>query len=340
MTARRLILLPLAGLIAGCATSPASWPVPPDPPVQWPGPPDPPRVRFLGELTRSEDIGPRKSMIDAWREVLYGPAPGSSLAAPQAVAVHPDGHRIAIADTQGACVHVFDLERRTYELRAVCGPGDEPMTSPVAVAWVEDALWFADSGRPAVGILRADGHGRWIAEGQVERPAGMAYCPLNQRCYVADARRHRVLVFRPDGTLASQFGSAGSEPGQFHYPSHVACAPDGTVIVSDSLNFRIQRFSPDGAPLGMFGRKGDAAGDLALPKGVGVDPDGHVWVVDAHFENVQAFTPEGQLLMALGEEGHAPGEFSLPAGIYIDARRRMWVADTYNRRVQVFELLP
>jgi DNA-binding beta-propeller fold protein YncE len=272
------------------------------------------------------------------------------------VAVDAGGDQVAIADTNGRCVHLYDLEAQRYGRIDAVGAPPRPFECPVAVAWADDTLWVADS-KLAIVVRtsrpwahRRDGGGTpsggdaaptWqpIGEGELVRPAGMAYSAANELVYVVDTAAHSVKAFDRSGVMTLSFGEQGAGPGQFNFPSHVACAPDGTLVVSDSLNFRVQRFDAQGAPMGSFGGKGDAAGDLSLPKGVAVDPDGNVWVVDANFENVQAFTPEGNLLMAMGGEGHEPGEFWLPAGVTIDGRRRMWIADTYNRRVQVFELL-
>ncbi|MHC4441714.1 MAG: 6-bladed beta-propeller [Planctomycetota bacterium] len=320
----------------GCSQSAVDILSPPEPPIVWPKSPDAPRIRYLGELTGSQDVRARKSMSQFWNELFHGPTPPKRLTSPYAVAVNAHGNRVAIADTNGACVHVFDLEKQTYDQKVNCG---QPFECPVAVAWANDSLWVADSRLHALAIFDRDGKTRTIGSEMLKRPAGLAYCPANDLCYVTDAGAHAVLAFDKNGRLLRQFGSRGVGLGQFNGPSHVACDADNCLLVVDSLNFRVQKFGLDGTSHGIFGQKGDAAGDFALPKGVAVAPDGNIWVVDAHFENIQGFTPEGKLLMAFGTEGQKPGEFWLPAGICIDTYRRMWVADCYNRRVQVFELL-
>lgn len=353
-------LMTLVITAAGCSQPKRDFLAPPEPAVVWPKSPDQPRVRYLGDLTGSEDIGVKKSFRDAWGEFLYGPRPPMTMATPQAVAVDDTGTKVAVADVSEKCVHLFDLQAKTYkrliEVGASSGQGaaERPKSEqekpdrnspainsfecPVAVCWAGDTLWVADARLHALAIFRPDGSSRWTGGEKLKRPAGIAYCPANQLCYVCDAGAHRVLAFDANGTVVSEFGSHGTGPGQFNVPSHLACGGD-VLVIADSLNFRVQRLSLDGSPIVQFGQKGDAAGEMALPKGVAVGPDGAIWVVDAHFENVQAFTPQGELLMSFGQEGHGPGEFWLPAGICIDGQNRMWIADTYNRRVQVFALI-
>jgi DNA-binding beta-propeller fold protein YncE len=331
----RVVLVSIGMLIAGCAQPAMKFLTPPEPPVVWPAPPDAPRVRYVGQLTGSEDIGAAKSFGEAWDELLYGPKPPSRLVSPHGVAVHAGGNKVAVADANAKCAHVFDLAARKYT--AMARVGGQAMESPAGVCWVKDALWVTDARLHAIAVFDPRQQPRWIGKDKLLRPSGMAYCPVNQLCYVCDTGAHGVRAFDAKGTLVLEFGSHGAGPGQFNYPLHIACGPGESLVVSDALNFRVQRLKLDGTPLGEFGKKGDAAGNLALPKGIAVDGCGTVWVVDANFENVQAFTAEGQLLMAFGQEGHGPGEFWLPTGMCVDAQKRMWVAD--NRRVQVFALL-
>ena len=317
----------------------------------WPPPPEQPRVEYLGEFAGAIQASGNRTFAKAWNEFLYGPENPPSLVTPHAVAMNAGGTHLAVADPNAVCVHVLDLDRQTYRRIDGSPAADILLKCPVGVAWAGEDLYIVDSESHAVmrvaGIdWKADrsesftGSVSLIAQDTLHRPAGIAYNTTNDRLYVTDAKLHSVLVFDRSGLLVKSFGERGGGEGQFNFPSQIACAPDGAVLVADSMNFRVQRFSAEGEFLSAFGQKGDAAGDFALPKSVAVDARGSIWVVDAQFENVQGFTPDGRLLMAIGGEGHGPGEFWLPAGVTIDARKRMWVADSYNRRVQGFQLLP
>jgi sugar lactone lactonase YvrE len=329
----------LLGVVVGCASPAGELLTLARTPVVWPKDPDPPRVRLLGEIASQTELRRKKSFGESFNELLFGREESRRLMNPYAVAVHSDGNRVAVTDTNGGCVHLFDLATQTYSWWDACASATDRLECPVGVAWAGETLCVADSQRHALAIFDAQDKGRWIGSDVLKRPAGVAYCPKNDLLYVSDAAANAIVAFERGGRLVFQFGTRGAGPGQFNVPSQLACGPDGTLVVADSLNFRVQRFALDGAFVGAFGRKGDAAGDLALPKGVAIDADGDLWVVDAQFENVQGFTPDGKLLLAFGQEGQRPGEFWLPAGICIDARRRMWIADSYNRRVQVFEMI-
>lgn len=343
MSGLRVAILMLLTLMVGCQQTGRQFMVSNTMGRAWPSPPDPARVRYVDELTSARDVNPRIEASEVWNELLYGPKPPAALVNPSGVAVHPLRTQVAVADPQGKCVHVFDWTKRQYAAITTVDSSEDLVESPVSAVWVQSSLWVADAKKPGLARLALNEKGEWQSGrwlgAAFQRPAGLAFNPKNQLCYATDAAEHQVVAMEASGSIAFEFGSQGAGPGQFNFPTHVACGPDGSIVVADSMNFRIQRFGPDGTFLSEFGRKGDAAGDLALPKGVAVDTAGNIWVVDAHFENVQAFTPEGRLLMSLGREGHDPGEFWLPNGLCIDTQNRMWVADTYNNRVQVFQLL-
>ncbi|GJM26598.1 MAG: hypothetical protein DHS20C16_30130 [Phycisphaerae bacterium] len=313
---------PLAGSVTGAA---------------WPKRPAQSRVRYIGVLTGADDFGhdASKSFLS---ELIHGPTPPIKMVTPIGVCVSANGSKVAVADVNDHCVHVFDLAAKKHR-RLDRWSESGKLESPVAVAWVGDDLWVADSKLGAIAIIKLAGGGRVVGKELLKRPASLAYCASNQLCYVVDSAAHKVVAFDRGGRVTREFGSQGAGKGQFNYPSHIAVDSGDTLAVADSLNFRVQKFSLDGTPQGVFGRKGDAAGDLALPKGVAFDAAGNIWVADAHFENMQAFNKQGELLMAFGQEGKNVGEFWLPAGVFIDQMQRLWVADSYNRRVQVFQLL-
>jgi DNA-binding beta-propeller fold protein YncE len=306
------------------------------PELVWPTPPARPRIRFLRSVAGPADVGIRPSL---WERV------GGALAGRDAEAfVRPAG----VAARDGA-LYVADpgvpalwiLDSRAGRARRVEEAAGHPLVSPVAVALGPGGqVFLADSALAR--IFRLDAAGSTTAtlvDARLRRPAGLAYDPARDRLYVADSAAHRVFVLAGDGRPVGEIGRRGAAPGEFNFPTHLALAPDGGLIVTDALGYRIQRFTPDGTPAGHFGRHGDAAGDFASPKGVALDSEGHVYVVEALFDAVQVFDGTGRFLLGFGERGGGRGQFSLPGGLFIDPRDHIYVGDAYNRRVQVFEYL-
>ncbi len=323
-----------AALLGACARPQGVLFEPIVPAKVWPAPPDVARVRLVGTLSGSADLKAGRSGGEALRAALRGPRPPLSFSRPQGVAFR-DPALLAVADGGQATVHVLDLDARTHV--RIAGFGDERLGSPFGVTWAQDRLFVTDAQRGEVIEFDRQGSFRRRFGGDVlRRPVGIAYVAERDLLYVVSGGTHCLAVFTPDGKLVDSFGSRGTGPGQFNYPTHV-CWHDGRLLVTDSGNCRVQLLGPDGSFVRSIGQKGDGAGDFALPKGVAVDGDGHLYVVDAQFENVQVFDGEGRLLMAFGEEGQDPGEFWLPTGIAVGKDDRIWVADGGNRRIQVFE---
>jgi sugar lactone lactonase YvrE len=337
------LLLPLICFPVGCGRPAGKIFTPIDPEIAWPLPPEPPRIKCLGEIRSSEDLHSAKSGWQVLQERLHPeesrPIP---LTKPHAIAVQGE-NRVYVVDTGLACLHVLDLEHRTH--RRVDSAGGDRLRSPVGVAVGAAGVYVTDAMLGDVIEFNFDGEFQRRLGVELERPAGIAYCPTNNRLYVIDTAAHQCLILersseeRSDWTIVARFGERGTEPGMFNFPTHVTWSPLLGLVVSDTLNFRVQRFDADGEFRAGMGQKGDGAGDFSLPKGVAVDRDGHIYVVDAHFENVQVFDQKGRLLLAFGSEGEELGQFAVPAGIAIDEADRIWVADSYNHRLQVFQYL-
>jgi len=306
--------------------------------IAWPAPPQAARIRYVGELRTSDDLKPRRSGLEAIGRLFIGKQAPLPLYGPRAVACTKDGHRVWIADPGGRCLHLFDLERRTYA--KVNRVGKTQLLSPVGVCLGrQGSIFVCDSEQ--VGIYQLNDQDGVLIRAlqtpeELQRPTAMYFDERTEELYVADVSAHDVKVLGPGGELHRIIGRRGSGPGEFNFPSAIASG-DEDLWIADSGNHRVQAVTRSGEPKAAFGRAGDAPGDLALPKSIALDPAGHVYVVDGRFENIQVFDDQGRLLLFFGEEGAGPGQFWLPGGIFIEPTGRIWICDSYNRRVQVFQ---
>lgn len=151
----------------------------------------------------------------------------------------------------------------------------------------------------------------------------------------------RIQKFSPDGRFLMQWGSHGSEPGQFVRPNNLAVDDQDRIWVADSCNHRVQVFDATGKEprlVKMWGEYGSEPGQLSYPYDLVLDGQGHVYLCEYGNHRVQKFTLEGESLGCWGISGRREGELSQPWALALDSQGQLHVLDTYNHRVQTIRL--
>jgi DNA-binding beta-propeller fold protein YncE len=283
----------------------------------------------------AEGEGVKKSLGQRISTILLGPEPMDLIKPFGVFALHPDEFWIL---DQGAGTIVHADKGRGSMLRSMHRAiPDFPSLVGICAEPGGD-LFCSDSKLNQV--FRVDAEKTRLFSGSVplRQPTGIAYHPITGELWVVETAAHRITVFNLSGAVVKRFGTRGTGPGQFNYPTFLWIDRQGRIYVVDSMNFRIQMLDEEGSYLFSFGRNGDGSGDLARPKGVATDSHGNIYITDALFHVVQIFNAEGEFLDSFGGQGQEQGEFWMPAGISIDETDHIFVADSYNSRIQVFKL--
>ncbi len=300
------------------------------------------RVDYLGSISSPGDLSIRRGFFSRLGDVLWGPSgQPRTFFRPFTIAVDEEG-RLVVADPGVASVHLLDSRHNKHKV--LQKSRRERFRSPIGLDFdARGNIYVSDSILGKIFVFDQDGRflrflGDVRGEGIFRRPTGLAVDRAANQIYLTDTTRHKVFVLDLQGRVKRQWGTRGSNPGEFNYPTAVVLADD-RVFVLDAMNFRVQVFTREGAYLASFGSPANEPGGFFRPKGLAVDRQNRlVFAVDAMFEVVQAFTFDGKLVMAFGHPGSGPGEFSLPAGICVQRDGRVLVADSYNRRIQIFRL--
>ena len=122
--------------------------------------------------------------------------------------------------------------------------------------------------------------------------------------YVVDSYNNRVQKFDANGQYLSQFGSNGSNDGQFASPAGVVIDRSGNIIVADMYNNRVQKFDASGQYLSQFGSNGSDDGQFYNIRGIAVDASNNVYVTDIDNDRVQKFNSNGSFNTKWGIQGY------------------------------------
>ncbi len=234
-----------------------------------------------------------------------------------------------------------------------CGPGKQPdaiwldtgtgpgyVVYPRAISYdpASDTFYVVDR---TAHIQRLDHDGKSIAnwtmpEQKFGKPVGLSVGP-DGNLYVPDTHYHRILVYSPEGKELRRWGSEGTGPGQFIYPTDIAFDDKGHIFVSEYGDHdRIQVFDQQANFLYQFGAFGDGDGQFRRPQSMVIVGD-TMYLTDACNHRLVVFKTDGKFVRTIGHVGTGPGEYRFPYGLDIDPKGRLIVTEFGNCRVQLID---
>lgn len=289
-------------------------------------------------------------------------------------------NRIAVVDAARLQV-VSLIGASTYGDERDCSPGYFPgeLNHPTYLAaFYDDALKstilvVSDSGNHSISLFDARrgnfveriGSGFGHTAGYFDSPQGVAVLE-NRHLYVADQRNHRIQVFDLQGgrgQLLRVFGSFGSAPGQFNFPSGIAvCAAlpsvpacdfgqhrSSKIAVADTGNCRVQVLDLEGSPQIVISMEQTPFNLPLMPLGVWIEHrSGCLLVCDGANQCVAMFRNDGSFLSSAGAALEPENRFARPISVIVSKRSAgsavslpnayLLIADGERKQVCEFEL--
>ena len=174
-----------------------------------------------------------------------------------------------------------------------------------------------------------------LKPGSFLSPQHLAFDSENN-LYITDLGNARIQKFDSTGNFLNEWGSKGSESGQFGHPMGIAISDD-FVFVVDNKNHNVQKFNLDGKFISKWGEFGNDNGFFKSPRGITISDDKFVYVVDSGNARIQKFTFDGEYISHFGQSGKRGGNFITPVDIAINSKMIL-VTDPNQNKIIVFDL--
>lgn len=158
-------------------------------------------------------------------------------------------------------------------------------------------------------------------------PEGMAWLPNGDVWVISSSR---IIKFNKDGKYVTEFGTLGSDPGQFK-GAHDIVADVGRnrMYIADRQNSRL-------VVTDLAGRFLDQWPNIVSPYSLGLTRDGrYLWVGDGWIQRMQKYdAATGKLLYTFGTFGNVPGTFWGLHYFTTDVDGNFYLGEDYGGRIQ------
>jgi len=219
------------------------------------------------------------------------------------------------------------------------GQRDGDFEKPRAVCVRAEELYVIDTtGR--VQVFRLDGTfvRKWALPAYENgTPTSVAFAS-DGNVLIPDTHYSRILKYTPAGELIEQWGTYGTGPEQFIYPTDMLQTPDGAYYISEygMEAERVHVFDAEKRFVRQWGGLGDAPGQLNRATSIDFDSQQTLYVADCANHRVQCFDLDGKLLRVIGVGGTDPGQIKFPYSLAVAPDDSVLVCEYGNNRVSRF----
>ena len=190
---------------------------------------------------------------------------------------------------------------------------------PMHLSYREGVLYVAEYGADRVVAVSGEDRIAVPLPQFPDSPAGVDV--KGDRMAIADFYGQQIILIV--GEEDRTFGTEGSGPGEFHYPTHVRFQGD-KLFVADAYNHRVQVFDSENNHLLSIGERDD----LDAATGLFVDEES-VFVTDFENHRLLIYKHEGELQQIIAEN------LKTPTAV-VRHGNELFVANYQGRSISVF----
>lgn len=216
---------------------------------------------------------------------------------------------------------------------------DGSFQRPRAIGVCNGEVYVVDvTGRIQVFSTNGDFRRRWSTPAHENGTPTSVTLASDGNILVPDTHYSQILKYTSQGQLIEKWGSYGSGPDQFIYPTDLVQVPDGTCFISEYGEGaeRVHVFDAQRRFLRQWGGFGEAPGQFNRAMAIDIDAQGLLYVGDVGNHRVQCFDAQGKLLRVIGEPGEEPGQIKYPYSIACAPDGSILVADYGTHRISRF----
>ena len=182
------------------------------------------------------------------------------------------------------------------------GSDNEKIISPMSISVIDDKIYVASQFNREVQVFSEDG--KFLSSFAIDfDPESLALPTMiatdnNNQVYVLYSTQ-TITVFSEDGEFLFDFGTTGTDDGEFGYVTGIQVNDSGDIFVSDTLNKQIYVFDSDGNHISSFGEQ--LTNQVFYdPVNVEVGIDGKIYVSDFRDDEIRVYSNDQEFLYNIG----------------------------------------
>jgi len=220
------------------------------------------------------------------------------------------------------------------------GQRDGDFEKPRAVGVRGEELYVIDTtGRVQVFGLDGCFVRKWALPAYENGTPTAVLFAIDGNVLIPDTHYSQILKYTPAGELIEQWGSYGTGPEEFIYPTDILQTPDGVYYITEygMEAERVHVFDVEKRFVRQWGELGDAPGQLNRATSIDIDSQQTLYVADCANHRVQCFDLGGNLLRVIGAAGTQPGQIKFPYSLAVCLDDSVLVCEYGNNRVSRFQ---